>query len=1640
MKPILTQLFAGLFLLLASQAFGQAPNVTTNFVVTEPAAPSPYPVGTKIVIELRVTNFTNIESMQFPITYNKDVMRFDSLSNSAFSNWSAGNFVSMPAAGKVGISWDGYSNGANMPFTFPNGTALFKLNFTAIGNGVSSVNITPSAAPPAVDIVGNGGTGGNVNYQGGGTPMITLGTGNPAAPPLVGFKIIANTIYIPQGERGCMPVTVNDFDNIVSMQWAMHWNNSVLNFECTRGYNLSGWSATDFNAVYSPGTLLAGWADPAGVGVTRVDGVRIVDVCFKAIGAPGSTTTVTIDGMNMPPTSGTAEAYNSATPAVNVWTAPNHPNGASGVSAPVNIIVTSPPATDVAYTVETVDAAPGSTACVSVKVKNFTSITSSEFALSYNTAELTYAPPQFGANPLNLQASNITNVPNLGVVKFIWANANGATVANDATIFSACFTVNANNPVGTISNLNFTSTPCPTVTGIGTAISTGGVSMARTNGWIKSIVSGPTSVVTSNVSCNGGNNGAITVTNPPSTTAQSYAWTGPGINPTNIGLQNQTALTAGTYTVTVTYTGGTTGTTSETITQPSALAQINTVNTVSCFGGSNGAINLTPAGGTVPYTYMWSNGSTVQDPSGLPVDIYTVIIKDANNCSLGPVSITVPGFIAISLQNPLVTNVTCAGLSTGSIEINPTGGAGTYTYDWSHNGPQAPDSDPKNLSGMPAGTYTVTVTDANGCTMSLPTSGQGITIGAPPPLVSNFISKTDVKCFGSATGTANIAVTGGTGTLTYCWSTGAGPCASQVEDPTNLTAGTYTPIVTDQNGCTATMASVVISNPPSPLSISGNTSQSSCFDQASGSINASADGGWGNYQYAWTGPISPIPPVPNPSPLPGGVYTVTVTDAGQCTSTQTFTVVGPPAIAQNPEMQPVTCFGVNNGGINLHLSGGNPPWNVVWSNTPLTGESIGVLAPGSYQPTVTDAQGCTKVFAAVVVTGPQALQIDTTITEANPNNGAIDLEITQGGTPGFSYLWSNGATTQDISSLSIGNYSVIVTDANACSRSFSFSVPSGNVLIDPLVQSIKNTCDKDGCINITLPQTAANFTPFILNWGFGTLQTSSLSPSICDLGAGVYNVTITASNGNSAVLSAIQITQLDPASINSNTQPPFDDSKNGKITLSPGAGVIGQLIYAWGPPLDTTGPIVSNLDSGLYVVTITNQSSGCVSVQTFQLDRQYAPLELTLESAGAAVSPNCANAPTGSISISVEGGNLPYAYQWVGPNGFTAVTQDIINLMPGVYSNTTTDENGTVVTSSWTLTAQSNLNITNVNETSLYPSGDQVSGFGICDGVAAVVFVPGLGISNIVWSNGVTGASNNTLCGGAYSVTVTDVANCSSVWSDVLTTPDAIKSTAQAVAVKCNGDCDGSAKISVEGGFAPYAVRWSTGQFDPAVFPSGFSQAVNLCGGDYTVTITDKNGVATTTLVNVPQPPQIVVDFATTIPRSFNACDGELLIDAAGAVEPITYVWSGSFGHTGNGERADNLCSGEFVEFFITDANGCTAYATDSVPYPEDGCFLLSPVITPGQQDGKNDYVVITCIEKALKSNIEIYNRWGQLVFETEGYTNNDADREHNWNGLTNSGTALAEGVYYYVLTFTYIDDQGNESEGVRKGAINLLQ
>ncbi len=249
-------------------------------------------------------------------------------------------------------------------------------------------------------------------------------------------------------------------------------------------------------------------------------------------------------------------------------------------------------------------------------------------------------------------------------------------------------------------------------------------------------------------------------------------------------------MAAGTYTVTVTDANACTKTLSATITQPSALTLSKTQVDVLCNGNSTGSIDLTVSGGTSPYTYAWSNSATTQDISNLVAGTYTVTVTDANACTK-TISATIAQPSALTLSKTQV-NVLCKGNSTGSIDLTVSGGTSPYTYAWSNS------ATTQDISGLVAGTYTVTVTDANSCTKTI-----SATITEPSAGLALSTTVTNSTC-GNSNGAIDLTTTGGTAPYTYSWTGGV-----TTEDRSNISAGTYTVTVTDANGCTKTVSATV---------------------------------------------------------------------------------------------------------------------------------------------------------------------------------------------------------------------------------------------------------------------------------------------------------------------------------------------------------------------------------------------------------------------------------------------------------------------------------------------------------------------------------------------------------------------------------------------------------------------------------------------------------------------------------------------------------------------------------------------------------------------------------------------------------------------------------------------------------------
>lgn len=363
-----------------------------------------------------------------------------------------------------------------------------------------------------------------------------------------------------------------------------------------------------------------------------------------------------------------------------------------------------------------------------------------------------------------------------------------------------------------------------------------------------------------------------------------------------------------------------------------------------------------------------------------------------------------------------VNNVLCNGDATGGIDMTTTNGTPTFTYNWS-NGATTED-----ISGVPAGSYTLTVTDNVGCTDSATAT---IT---EPSAIQTAATTTDPTCNGGNNGSIDQTISGGTPGYSYSWSNG-----DTTEDIMGIMAGTYMLTVTDNNGCTQT-DSVMVSE-PSAVSISATVMAPLCNGDQNGQVFASVTGGTGSsYTYLWSNGST----ADSSGMVGAGVYLLTATDSLGCTDSDSITVNEPAVLNANATALDPLCNGESTGEIQPSVTGGSPGYTYLWSNGS-TDSTLSAISAGSYTLTLTDANGCTEV-TNYTLSDPAAITISSVVTDDNgTGNGAITLTV-GGGTGGFTYNWNTGATTQNLSGLTAGTYSVSITDANGCLITGTFIV------------------------------------------------------------------------------------------------------------------------------------------------------------------------------------------------------------------------------------------------------------------------------------------------------------------------------------------------------------------------------------------------------------------------------------------------------------------------------------------------------------------------------------------------------------------------------------------------------------------------
>ncbi len=600
------------------------------------------------------------------------------------------------------------------------------------------------------------------------------------------------------------------------------------------------------------------------------------------------------------------------------------------------------------------------------------------------------------------------------------------------------------------------------------------------------------------VACNS-NNGSTTVVVAGGTPNYTYLWA-----PTNNTNATESNLSAGTYTITVTDANGCTATSTTTITNSGGLTVTTTVTNVPCFGGT-GSATATPAGGTAPYTYAWTpTGGTNATATGLSIGTYTITVQDNNGCT-GTATATITQPTAITLTTG-ATQTPCGG-NTGTATVTAAGGTPAYTYAWTPSG-----STNATATGLTAGVYTITVTDANGCTQTsaaVVTTTGGLTVTAV---------STGISCFGGSNGTATGTPAGGTAPYTYTWTPSGGTNATA----TGLSLGTYTISVQDANGCLGT-ASATITQPTAITATSAAT-QTNCAS-STGSATVTAAGGTPGYIYVWT-------PSGNTNAtatgLSAGIYTVTVTDANGCTQTSTATVT-----SLNGETVTIsastniTCNGANNGTATASVVGGTLPYTYAWTPTGGTNAAATGLSAGTYTITVKDANGCIA-FTTQTITEPPALTATITSTTniscPGPATGTLVMAA-GGGTPGYTYNWTpSGGTNTTASGLSAGTYTVTVTDANNCAATTSGTITVSSV--NPLTLSVsgaKSYCPGGSATLVATASGGSGSYNFIWTPGNNTTQTISVNPTVTT----TYTVQVTDACGQS-VSNAVTVT-VNPA-------------------------------------------------------------------------------------------------------------------------------------------------------------------------------------------------------------------------------------------------------------------------------------------------------------------------------------------------------------------------------------------------------------------------------------------------------------------------------------------------------------------------------
>lgn len=987
----------------------------------------------------------------------------------------------------------------------------------------------------------------------------------------------------------------------------------------------------------------------------------------------------------------------------------------------------------------------------------------------------------------------------------------------------------------------------------------------------------------------------------------------------------------GLYSVTVTYSQNCKATRKHRLTDPPAntvaIKPITNYNGafIRCKGGEDGILaaevkdynnNLTTA-----QHYEWfKNGIKIGGaPSLSSIDNqsegnYRVVITyGPNSCTTeNSYFLNDPDAVQpiITIPSTLVHNgmhISCPGAHDGILHATASQGTGDpneFTYTWNiGDGINGQD-----VSGLGSGTYSVTVTDKNGCTGTSTKTLEDPLPVVPVITISTNYNGFPVRCHDSSDAILTASATGGTESYQYVWNV-----PNSTNTLANVGAGTYSVTITDTNGCSASTSKTIV--PPSTvetsiaiLSLSDFNGQAiSCYGKSDGRLQATASGGTNSFTHVWSygTPANPLPGGSGNifSGASAGVYIVTSTDTNGCTDKDMVTLDNPaPVIASISNFSDyngygVKCTGSNEGFIEVQGSGGTNDFTFFWPENAETSHRNEELYAGVYSVIVKDNNGCPDtVYHTVTEPDPLGLSILSfeDINCFGGNDGKLELFAT-GGVSGFEYtlddlLWRESPLFE---ALAAGPYTVKVKDLNGCTA----SIPK--TLIQPDKIQIDLAITPAFCAD---PRGEAIASPsggvgnFIFQWRDAAHNIIGTSNTISNKAAGIYTITVH-DDHNCPMTETVPI---------STTDGPKAESKDVIAALcsysSDGSGTVevtegdGPFTFLW--PGGQTSPRADNLYKGDYVVTIRDRND-CIGLHTVTIPAPE-PLAINLVEA---VQPVCHGDCNGLLEVTGEGGTLPYNYTWVNQSGSIAT-----NLCAGSHTVVISDNNNCTYQEAFILDQPQPLAVSLVRR--ILPKCNAG-----CDGEIEVQASGGNSNYQFTWNTVNTEAIASGLCAGDHTVTVTDEKFCTVNATYSLGEPTPVQVRLLNIRMPtCYDGCDGELNVEGFGGTGDFNYSWNTGAVQ--------NRITELCANSYTITVSDHHACEATTTFDIINPPQLKIDLGGSI----MLCTGQIHTLTAGNTWQ-NYAWGSNNGFSSD-KSAVTVSEAGLYWLDVTNIDGCHALDT----------------------------------------------------------------------------------------------------------------